>query len=159
MLYPVVFGEGDLGRLGIGANGGRVHILEEVIVKALLGPEIGGTRRLGFSQLDNATVCPKQEGAIEKGRCGCDDGSTYGGSSPLVNLLLGGEEVVCDCEKSEGGGDESWPEDGLSLEELVATGEAEQGCERVTRSEESHDEDGEYRLGDFEFGFIGIQAG
>lgn len=50
-------------------------------------------------------------------------------------------------------------EDGFSLEDLIATGEAEKGSERVAGRHESHNEDGEDCLAEFELRVVFVKAG
>jgi hypothetical protein len=54
--------------------------------------------------LYDATVGPEEEDSVQDGRGGGDDCAGYGCCAPFVGA--GGEEVVCDCEKTEAGGGE-----------------------------------------------------
>lgn len=104
LVYAIVFADGYLGGIcGGGTRGARVHVLDEVCVVGLFGPEVVAVGGLLF-ELDDAAVGPEEEGAVEEGRGGAYDGAGDGGRAPFVAAR--GEEIVGYCEKAQGGGGE-----------------------------------------------------
>lgn len=100
LVHAVVFGVQGGGWLGGRAHGGWVHVWNEVVVVVLVRPEVLACVGLSFG-LDYSAIRPEEEGTVEDGSCGADDGAAYGGIAPVI--VGRGYEVVGYRDKAERG--------------------------------------------------------